>query len=177
MICSDSCQLLQLSITIYVALIQRSTQVQSSRVVIPHSSHSHSWRFWLSPQVSYYHGGEVFMNEPIPTFQEGKISQIITNIYNDKCFQQTFKGNHIKQISKECEIHNFLFEYLLIYSTLCFCRWHAGFCGWGFVKRLGDILAARWERPYSIVMGQVRAHLPFAVLQAALLWVSGSCTK
>ena len=28
-----------------------------------------------------------------------------------------------------------------------------------FVKRLGDILAARWERPCSVVMGWVRAHL------------------
>ena len=40
-----------------------------------------------------------------------------------------------------------------------------------FVKRLGDFLAARWERPYSIVMGWVRAHLSFAILRAALLCV------
>ena len=44
-----------------------------------------------------------------------------------------------------------------------------------FVKRLGDILAARWERPCSVVMGWVRAHLSFAVLsRAALLCVRGS---
>ena len=46
-----------------------------------------------------------------------------------------------------------------------------------FVKRLGDFLAARWERPYSVVMGWVRARLSFAVLRAALLCVRGSRTK
>ena len=30
-----------------------------------------------------------------------------------------------------------------------------------FIKRLGDFLAARWERPYSVVMGWVRARLSF----------------
>ena len=28
-----------------------------------------------------------------------------------------------------------------------------------FVRRLGDVLAAKWERPYSVVMGWVRARL------------------
>ena len=46
-----------------------------------------------------------------------------------------------------------------------------------FIKRLGDFLAARWERPYSVVMGWVRAHVSFAILQAALLCVRGSRTK
>ena len=46
-----------------------------------------------------------------------------------------------------------------------------------FVKRLGDILAAKWERPYSVVMGWVRARLSFAILRAALLCVRGSHTK
>ena len=46
-----------------------------------------------------------------------------------------------------------------------------------FVKRLGDFLAARWERPYSVVMGWVRARLSFAILPAALLCVCGSRTK
>ena len=46
-----------------------------------------------------------------------------------------------------------------------------------FVKRLGDFLAARWERLYSVVMGWVRARLTFAILQAALLCVRGSQTK
>ena len=45
-----------------------------------------------------------------------------------------------------------------------------------FVKRLCDFLAARWERPYS-VMGWVRARLSFVILWAALLCVSGSSTK
>ena len=43
-----------------------------------------------------------------------------------------------------------------------------------FVKRLSDFLAARWERPYSVVMGWVRARLSFAILRAALLCVCGS---
>ena len=46
-----------------------------------------------------------------------------------------------------------------------------------FVKRLSDFLAARWERPYSIVKGWVRARLSFAILWAALLCVRGSHTK
>ena len=46
-----------------------------------------------------------------------------------------------------------------------------------FVRRLGDFLATKWERPYSVVMGWVRARLSFAILQAALLCVHGSRTK
>ena len=46
-----------------------------------------------------------------------------------------------------------------------------------FVKRLGDFLAARWERFYSVVMGWVRARLSFAILRSALLCVHGSRTK
>ena len=46
-----------------------------------------------------------------------------------------------------------------------------------FVKRLGDFLAAKWERPYSVVMGWVRARLSFAILRATLLCVRGSRTK
>ena len=46
-----------------------------------------------------------------------------------------------------------------------------------FVKRLGNFLAAKWERPYSVVMGWVRAHLSYAILWAALLCVCGSRTK
>ena len=33
-----------------------------------------------------------------------------------------------------------------------------------FVKRLSDFLASKWERPYSVVMGWVRAHLSFTIL-------------
>ena len=43
-----------------------------------------------------------------------------------------------------------------------------------FVKRLGDFLAARWEKPYSVVIGWVRARLSFAIPQATLLCVRGS---
>jgi len=46
-----------------------------------------------------------------------------------------------------------------------------------FVKRTGEFLAAKWERPYTVVMGWVRACLSFVTLQAALLCMRGSCTK
>ena len=46
-----------------------------------------------------------------------------------------------------------------------------------FIKRLGDFLAAKLERPYTVVMGWVRACLSFAILWAALLCVRGSRTK
>ena len=46
-----------------------------------------------------------------------------------------------------------------------------------FVKRTGDILAAKWERPYTVVMGWVRTHPSFAILWATLLCVHGSHTK
>ena len=46
-----------------------------------------------------------------------------------------------------------------------------------FVKRLSDFLAAEWERPYSVIIGWVRARLSFAILRAALLCVRGSRTK
>ena len=45
------------------------------------------------------------------------------------------------------------------------------------MKRLGDFLAAKWERPYSVVLGWVRARLSFAILRAALLCVHGSRTR
>jgi len=46
-----------------------------------------------------------------------------------------------------------------------------------FVWRLGDFLAVKWERLYTVVMGWVRARLSFAMLWAALLCVRGSHTK
>ena len=46
-----------------------------------------------------------------------------------------------------------------------------------FVRRLGDFLAVKWERPYSVVVGWVRAHLSFAILWASLLCVHGRQTK
>jgi len=46
-----------------------------------------------------------------------------------------------------------------------------------FVKRMSDFLAAKWERPYSVVTGWIRARLSFAILRAALLCVCDSRTK
>ena len=45
------------------------------------------------------------------------------------------------------------------------------------VKRMSDFLAAKWERPYSVVSGWIRARLSFAILRAVLLCVRGSHTK
>ena len=46
-----------------------------------------------------------------------------------------------------------------------------------FVKRMSGFLAAKWERPYSVVSEWVRARLSLAILKAALLCVRGSRTK
>ena len=46
-----------------------------------------------------------------------------------------------------------------------------------FVKRMSDLLAAKWGRPYGVVSEWVRACLSFAILRAALLCVRGSRTK
>jgi len=43
-----------------------------------------------------------------------------------------------------------------------------------FAKRLSDFLAAKWESPYGVVMGWVRACLSFVILRATLLCVCGS---
>jgi len=42
------------------------------------------------------------------------------------------------------------------------------------VRRLS---ALKWEQPFSVVSGWVRARLSFAILSAALLCVRGSHTK
>ena len=46
-----------------------------------------------------------------------------------------------------------------------------------FVRRLSNLPAVKWERPYSVVIGWIRARLSFANLRAALLCVSGSRTR
>ena len=46
-----------------------------------------------------------------------------------------------------------------------------------FLKRLGDFLAVKWERPFSVVMGWIQARLSFAILRATMLCVRGSRTK
>ena len=42
-----------------------------------------------------------------------------------------------------------------------------------FLKRLSDHLAARWEYPFSIIMGWIRVRLSFAILRATMLCVRG----
>lgn len=46
-----------------------------------------------------------------------------------------------------------------------------------FLKRLGDYLAVKWERPFSVIMCWIRARLSFAILRATMLCVRGSRTK
>ena len=46
-----------------------------------------------------------------------------------------------------------------------------------FLYRMGNFLAAHWERPFGLVMGWIRARLSFAILRATLLCVRGSHTK
>jgi len=46
-----------------------------------------------------------------------------------------------------------------------------------FVRQLSDHLSLKWEQPFSIVSGWVRARLSFAILRAALLCVHGSRTE
>ena len=46
-----------------------------------------------------------------------------------------------------------------------------------FLKRLGDYLAVKWERPFSVIMCWIRARLSFAILRAIMLCVRGSRTK
>jgi len=46
-----------------------------------------------------------------------------------------------------------------------------------FVRRSSDNLSLKWELPFSVVSGWVRAHLSFAILRAALLCVHSSHTK
>ena len=46
-----------------------------------------------------------------------------------------------------------------------------------FLRRLGDRLAAKWERSYSDVMCWVRARLVFAVLRSSILCLRGARTK
>ena len=43
-----------------------------------------------------------------------------------------------------------------------------------FLKRLGENLAAKWNRGYSQVIGWVRARMSFAILRASILCIRGS---
>ena len=46
-----------------------------------------------------------------------------------------------------------------------------------FLKCLGDYLTVKWECPFSVIMGWIRARLSFAILQAIMLCIRGSLTK
>ena len=46
-----------------------------------------------------------------------------------------------------------------------------------FLKRISDYLAVKWERPFGVIMGWIRARLSFAILRATMLCVRGSRTK
>ena len=45
-----------------------------------------------------------------------------------------------------------------------------------FAKNFSDFLAMKWEKPYGVVTGSIRAHLSFAILRATLLCVRSSGT-
>ena len=46
-----------------------------------------------------------------------------------------------------------------------------------FLKRLGERLAAKWDRGYSQVIGWLRARMSFAILQSSILCVRGARTR
>ena len=46
-----------------------------------------------------------------------------------------------------------------------------------FLKRLGEKLAAKWDRGNSQVMGWLRARMSFAILQTSILSVRGARTR
>ena len=46
-----------------------------------------------------------------------------------------------------------------------------------FLKRIADLLSAKWEADYSLVMGWIWTRLSFAILRATLLCIRGCHTK
>ena len=46
-----------------------------------------------------------------------------------------------------------------------------------FLKRIADLLSAKWETDYGLVMGWIRTRLSFAILHATLLCIRGCRTK
>ena len=82
------------------------------------------------------------------------------------------------EAEKKCKYLQACQDQCATFTSLCvsvdgMLGFEAEFC----IKRLSDSLTAKWERPYSVVMRWIRARLSFAILQAALLCVHGSCTK
>ena len=45
-----------------------------------------------------------------------------------------------------------------------------------FLQRITDLLSAKWEMDYGLVMGWIHTRLPLAILPAALLCIRG-CRK
>ena len=62
---------------------------------------------------------------------------------------------------------------MIVFSLLCFSV-DGLLGGEAYLKCLADYLAAKWEKPYSVVMGWVIARLSFAILRATMLCVRGS---
>ena len=46
-----------------------------------------------------------------------------------------------------------------------------------FLKRIADLLSAKWETDYGLVMGWIQTRLSLAILRATLLCIRGCCTK
>ena len=46
-----------------------------------------------------------------------------------------------------------------------------------FLQQIADLLSAKWEMDYSLVMGWIRTRLSFAILCATLLCIRGCRTK
>ena len=46
-----------------------------------------------------------------------------------------------------------------------------------FVKRIGDNLSLKWNKPYSEVICWLRTRLSFAIIRATILCLHGACTK
>ena len=46
-----------------------------------------------------------------------------------------------------------------------------------FMHRLADVLCRKWEKPYGVVMGFVRARLSFAILKTSMLCVRDARVK
>ena len=46
-----------------------------------------------------------------------------------------------------------------------------------FLQRIADLLSAKWEMDYGLVMGWIHTRLSFAILHATLLCIRGYHTK
>ena len=46
-----------------------------------------------------------------------------------------------------------------------------------FLQQIADLLSAKWEMDYGLVMGWIHTRLPLAIVPAALLCIRGCRTK